>query len=122
MIHVILCDQYIAAVTDSNAQLSDWIRMTPLPEHLRIESRNYTYPFVALESNEDNWRGLMLCGKFSLFPGDYPETNAKGFQCFKDASPHHTIYTFTQNWQGTAMWGDMMGMLSHEHFGEEDEI
>jgi len=120
MVYIIHNDRYVAAVTDSMKQLCEWIRKCEIPGDLRITSVAYGFPFIAFECNE-KIKGFVLPNeKFTFFPGDYPQKAPEGFDHYKKAAKRHTIFIFDKPWQGEPDWSDAMGLLHHEHFGEDE--
>lgn len=120
MIQVVYNKHFIAAVTDSMEQFSRWVKEHPIPEGMTVENLNFSYPFLAIECNEDEPK-FANDAKFVFLPGDYPITSPEGFRAFKNMSPRHTIFKLEENWQGQPNWSDYMGVLDHEHFGEDEE-
>lgn len=120
MVYAVYNEKYIAAITDSLKQLSEWVRECDIPEGMKVETLNYGFPLVVFECN-DFPRESIPVSKYTFFPGDYPEKNPAGFGCYRSSSPKHTIFTFDKPWQGQPNWSDYMGILSHEHFGQEED-
>ena len=111
MIYVIGNDKYIAAITNSAKQLSEWCAEHPIPEGMKIYTEvNYNFPLLILE-----------------FEGEEPEAHRYDKGIWKSgiaaARVHesHTIYKLKKPWKGQKDWSDYMGDLDHRHFGEDSK-
>lgn len=110
MIYVALTNSYISGVFDNKDQAEEYVNWCNVGfgtgmksvYHSLVDTGCIRYPFYAME------RG---CGYFEFYQ---IEENVP-----KDLEPS-TLYRFGHGYQAPAIGQDFMGLLDHEHFGDEE--
>lgn len=112
MIYVAQTNEYVSGVFENRDQAEEYLHWcnvgfgvgnAPIPHHL-VETGCLRYPFFAVERGRGNFEFYQ---ELDLVP--------------KDIAGAYTLYRFKHGFQTPECGHDFMGLLDHEHFGDDDD-